>query len=77
MITSKTHLNGPCVQQVTIGQTREPELAAKNLHVPDKCFKCRHFARFCKGFKGGWCLMVNDGYTNDCLLTEIDKEVVV
>lgn len=38
MITSKTHLNGPCVQQVAIGQTREPELAAKNLHVPDKCF---------------------------------------
>lgn len=38
MITSKTHLNGPCVQQVTIGQTRKPELAAKNLHVPDKCF---------------------------------------
>lgn len=38
MITGKTNLNGPCVQQITIGQTRKPELAAKNLHVSGKCF---------------------------------------
>jgi hypothetical protein len=42
--------------------------ARARFNVPDKCLECKHFARVVPKFKGGWCRMADDGYTNDCLL---------
>lgn len=40
--------------------------------MPDACVGCKHFRnkRFVHKRLGlGWCAQVDDGYTNDCLLS--------
>jgi hypothetical protein len=43
--------------------------------MPEACLGCRHFRRR-RGRNNsvGWCLQVDDGFTNDCLLDELIGE---